>query len=369
MTELNQPDLAHRYFVDDLHGANVPATRLRNVLDALHQGRPLSALALNYLQAQGLLALRQLALDGVSYESFCQIAVAEQVKRKQAAEIEQLARDAARRAKEAEYETAAAARAVVQERERRRAEEARRARERDPKHIAKMQSQQLRVRYGLDQFIDEQAFARVMDILRRLDGGSRLSDTDVLWLTTDGKHYYTESLQAAFHECEAEFFAAEYSRTSDPWNAVNASGHFRKCDRSISAHDLLTSIPASQLTTPKLKSAICTTHGGVMRDLGRMDDALALGSQAHVLTPRDFRPCTLLGAVNIELGNLSVGWDWYRKAEERGASERSIDYDLRGIFMRADEARRVEIRTFLLREDPARYRWVNDIGAVVLKSR
>ncbi len=360
MTNLNRLDLAQRYFVDDLPGANIPATRLRNVLDNLQQGHTLSALALKYLQAQGLVALRQFALGETTYEAFRETAVAEQFKRKQAAEVERLARDAERLAKEAEYEATAAARAAEYERTRHRAEEARRARERDPKFIARVKSQQLRMRYGLDQFIEEQAFARVMDILQRLDGGSRLNDADVLWLTTEGKNYYTESLQAAFHECEAEFFAAEYSRTMDPWNAVNASGHFRKCDRARTAHELLASIPAQQQATPKLKSAICTTHGGVMRDLGRMDEALALGGHAHAFTPGDFRPCTLLGAVNIELGNLSVGWDWYRKAEERGASVRSIDHDLRGIFMRADEARRVEIRTFLLREDPARYRWVNE---------
>lgn len=106
-----------------------------------------------------------------------------------------------------------------------------------------------------------------------------------------------------------------------------------------------------------------------MRDLDRMDEALALGDQAHALTPRDFRPCTLLGAVNIELGNLAIGWEWYRKAEERGATGRSIDYDLRGILFRANDARRLQIRSFLLREDPARYAWVYDCGPEKLRAR
>lgn len=61
-----------------------------------------------------------------------------------------------------------------------------------------------------------------MNILRRLDDGNRLSDDDVLWLTTEKQDYYSEILQAAFHEREAEFFASEYRRTSDPWNAVNS---------------------------------------------------------------------------------------------------------------------------------------------------
>ena len=200
-----------------------------------------------------------------------------------------------------------------------------------------------------------------MDILHRLDSGNRLSDEGILWLTTEAKDYYTEILQEAFHEREAEFYTTEYKRTSDPWNAVNASGHYRKCNQARKAHDLLTSIPDGRRKAPKLNSAICTTHGGVMRDLKRFGEALKLGEQAHALTPQDFRPCTLLGAVNIEMGNYGIGKNWYDKAEELGASERSIDYDLRGIFLRADKAKREEIRAFLLREDPERYKWVRNL--------
>ena len=98
-----------------------------------------------------------------------------------------------------------------------------------------------------------------------------------------------------------------------------------------------------------------------MRDLRRLDDALRLGNQAHKITPKDFRPCTLLGAVNFELGLYDIGRDWYAKAIERGATERSIDCDLRGIFLRADPSKREEIKAFLLSEDPARYRWVNNL--------
>jgi hypothetical protein len=100
-----------------------------------------------------------------------------------------------------------------------------------------------------------------------------------------------------------------------------------------------------------------------MRDLNRFDEALKFGSQAHALTPKAFRPCTLLGAVNIEAGDYSTGLEWYEKAKQRGASERSIDYDLRGIFLRADKAKREEIKAFLLREDPVRYKWVHNFKA------
>lgn len=354
-------DLASKYFVTDLPSATIPATRLHNILENLELGRPLPLGALAYLQQHGLFALQRLALGEITYEAFCKTTSEEQSKREQAAEAKRQKEEAAWLRRIEEDKAQEAIRNAKYELDRQRSEEARRQRESDPKYIAKMKNQQLRMRYGLDQFIEKQFFARLMNILHRLDGGNRLSDKDILWLTTDGKDYYTEILQAAFHEREAEFYTTEYKRTSDPWNAVNASGHYRKCSQAKKAHDLLTSIPAARQKAPKLNSAVCTTHGGVMRDLNRFDEALKFGSQAHDLTPKDFRPCTLLGAVNFEVGNYDIGRDWYVKATERGASERSIDYDLRGIFLRADKAKREEIRAFLLREDSERYKWVRNL--------
>lgn len=354
-------DLASKYFVTDLPGAIIPATRLHNILKNLDQGCPLPLGALTYLQQQGLFALRQLSAGEISYETFCKTAVKEHAQREQSAEAERQKEEMARLRRVEEEKAQAAIRNAKYERDRQRADEERRQRESDPKYIAKMKNQELRIRYGLDQFIEKEFFARLMDILHRLDGGNRLSDEDILWLTTEGENYFTEILQAAFHEREAEFYTDEYKQTSYPWNAVNASGHYRKCNQAKKAHDLLSSIPAGRSKAPKLNSAICTTHGGVMRDLNRFDEALKFGSQAHDLTPKDFHPCTLLGAVNFEVGNYDIGRYWYIKATERGASERSIDYDLRGIFLRADKAKREEIRAFLLREDSERYKWVRNL--------
>lgn len=354
MAVLNPIDLADHYFVSDLPGSTIPASRLRDILVKLQGGRSLTTNGFNYLRQQGLTALGELARGEITYAAFREAAAAEQTKRTQIAEAERQAKNASMVARAAEQKAREAEYWAQQE-------AARLARESDPKYIARMKNRALRARYGIEVFIEQKHFPRLMSILRRIDDGSRLSDDDVLWLTTEGQDYYAEDLQAAFHEREAEFYANEYRRTSDPWNAVNASGHFRKCKQARKAENLLTSIPLERQNVPKLKSAIATTHGGVMRDLKCLDDALRLGNQAHALTPKDFRPCTLLGAVNFELGHYDIARDWYAKAIERGATERSIDYDLRGIFLRADPAKREEIKAFLLREDPARYRWVNDL--------
>ncbi len=346
--------LARKYFVADIPGAIIPATRLRKILENLELNYKLTVHDLIYLQQQRLIALKQFAQGEIAYEEFIKIAADELFIREHEAAAKKLNDEKEAKAQEAIRE-------AQYEINRQRTEEARRKLESDPKHIAKIKNQQLRIRYGLDQYIEKEFFSRLMSILHRLEGGNRLNDENILWLTTEGEEYFTEILQAAFHEREAEFYNSEYKRTSDPWNAVNASGHYRKCNQAKKAHDLLMSIPDTRQKSSKLNSAICTTHGGVMRDLERFDEAFTFGNHAHALTPKDFRPCTLLGAVNFEIGNYDIGRDWYVKAEERGASKGSVDYDLRGIFLRADKAKREEIRTFLLREDPDRYKWVRNL--------
>lgn len=352
MYSRNPIDLAQRYFVNDLPSSTIPASRLRTLLEKLQENQPLTTIGFNYLQQLGLTTLGQLARGEITYQTFQEVAAPEQAEREQIAE-------AKRQAEHQSMLVKVAAQEALQAKYRAQREQARLAQERDPKYIAKLKNQALRVRYDVDFFIEKEHFPRLMTILHRFDDGNRLTDDDVLWMKTEGRSYYSKCLQTAFHAREAEFYANEYRRTSDPWNAVNASGHYRKCEGAKQAHDLLISIPTERQKVPKLRSAIATTHGGVMRDLNGLDEALKLGNQAHADTPKDFRPCTLLGAVHFELGHYETGRDWYAKAIQRGASEHSIDYDLRGIFLRANPVKREEIKAFLLRENPDRYRWVN----------
>lgn len=95
-----------------------------------------------------------------------------------------------------------------------------------------------------------------------------------------------------------------------------------------------------------------------MRDLCRLEEAKALASEAHHLTSSDYRPCTLLGAVHIQLGDLPVGHEWYAKAESLGASRQAIDQELRGLMKRSSIQEQQRIREFLLRQDPERFAWL-----------
>ena len=95
-----------------------------------------------------------------------------------------------------------------------------------------------------------------------------------------------------------------------------------------------------------------------MRDLRRFAEALSFGEQAHNLTPNDFRPCTLSGAVNIELGLIDAGHAWYRKAQLLGARPDSIESELRSVLARMTPERREHISAHLLRLDAVQYAWL-----------
>ena len=97
-----------------------------------------------------------------------------------------------------------------------------------------------------------------------------------------------------------------------------------------------------------------------MRDLERRSVAIEMGEKAHALMPKDYRPCTLLGAVHMELRNFEKGRDWYEEARKRGAPEQGIDSELRSIFQQLDLAGREAMKNFLLTEDSHQFQWLNE---------
>jgi hypothetical protein len=197
-------------------------------------------------------------------------------------------------------------------------------------------------------------------ILLKLEEGDRLSEKDVLWLSING--YFSRYLEIKwkFNINEAEFYRHRFEKNNDPWQAVNASSHYRKANLPQKALKVLSKIDVASQRNERLKSAICTTKGGCMRDLKQFNDAIQLVTSAHSFDPDSFHPCTLLGAVNYEIGNLSLGDEWFAKAVERGATIEDVDHEIRSIFMRADKAKREELKRHLLSVDPVCFAWVNN---------
>ncbi|MFC5694509.1 hypothetical protein ACFPU0_02905 [Pseudomonas sp. GCM10022186] len=319
---------------------------LGNILNQIYQGQPLSPAFLKVLQSKGLYHLHQHATGETTFEGYIAALDAE--------EAERLARiKAAQEAEDARLAQLAEAR-----RRREEAAEAERiARESDPAYIEMKRREALFQKYGISS--PSAPSDHLVAILEKLDAYVALDSDQYLWLTTTGKRNFTPQVRSAYHRGQAISCVAEFHSKGDPWSVVNGSGHFRKCGQADKALELLDLLDADKISNPKTKSALHTTRGGVMRDLGRHKEAVKLGDQAHKLTPRDFRPCTLLGAVHMELGNFNLAHDWYDMAIERGATEESIDSELKRIFAQADKAKRESLKAYLLAEDPARFSWVN----------
>lgn len=239
-------DIAVHFRVSDIPGAMVPSTRLSNILERMHHGLPLSTLSLKYLLDHDLIDLHSLATGEVAFEEYAAAAIRAKQSRQHAAELERETKEAERLARETAWQDQYARQLEAEE-------AARKALESDPKHIARMKSQALRRKYGMD-YIDEPLYPRMMAIIKRLDAGGRLTEDDVVWLNTGANEHFTDALRDAYHLVEAKFLASD-----------------------------------------------------------------------------------------------------------RGASERSIDSDLRGILRRLDKGRREAMRAFLMAENPDRYSWANNV--------
>jgi hypothetical protein len=128
-------------------------------------------LSLAFLQKEGLEALHRLAAGELPYDSFRETALAEQVVRIDAAK-------AARAAKQDEERERMAALQEKSKRAFEQAEAARQLRESDPRYIAKKGQRDLRARYGIDAYVEQECFRPLMEILKRIDAGQRLSAED-----------------------------------------------------------------------------------------------------------------------------------------------------------------------------------------------
>lgn len=347
---------AQRYWVDDQPGADSPGTRLANILQLFAAGRQLSEATETFLVSRGLNALVAYAKGELGEEAFARAAQAEQRLRREHAErerVEALAREQARseemRARQQEMWAE-----IEAERLRR---------ESDPREIARGKNRAQRAKYGIHGYVEEQHFSRLMAILRCLENRGRVAETEMVWLAAEGRDYRTEEVLHAYHRIEADVSLGEYRVTGSVWKAVTASGHLRKCRAAQEAHELLSAIPGQRLSSPKLKSAVHTTHGGALRDLNRREEALRLAEQAHTLLPDDFRPCTLLGAIYMEQGEIALGHEWYRKAEERGALPKHVDSEMRSILAQMSQEERAKAIGQLLAFDPSRYDWLRQAFA------
>lgn len=210
-------------------------------------------------------------------------------------------------------------------------------------------------------FLDNSHREILFLILKKLGNKERLSEENLIWLTSKGKGYFGKEseIYKTYHKIEAEYYENLFNQNQDIWNAVNACSHFRKAKLAQKAESLFGNILNKKFQNKRLKSAFFTTFGGVMRDLSKFQEGINLAEQAHNLSPNDYRPCTLLGALHFEICEYEQGHEWFDMAEELGAPEKNADAEIKAIYHKADETGKEKLKTYLLSQDPIRYAWLD----------
>jgi len=331
-------DIAETFFLDDVAGARIPSSRLRSILEKVQVGRSPTALQKAFLRQKGYHALAQMACGALDWADFVERAAKEQ----------KIRRDAVASANE-RIEIERARQAEVTDRK-----NAILFAEKAKKEDRRRKLRELPDRFKLP-FVERRDLRRVNHILRLIVARQPVEKADLVWLASNGANYWTDELRQAHHANMATTLTAAWHQTGDLWRAINACGHWRKAGLSQKGLTLIETALNHKKANGKTRSALLTTGGGALRDLGRHEDAVAFGIEAHALTETDFRPCTLLGAVHIEMGDYSMGAAWYEKAEARGASKNAVDRELRSILQAASQHERHEIRNALKAYNTARY--------------
>ena len=352
------------YCVDHIESSMIPHSMLHKIIQKLKtkQNDSLTLLEKAYLVRQNLNALHSLVEGKISFNQYKKEVVNDRIKHQEHLEAERLRLEKLRELEliqlKKQQEKLAQERKVREQAER----ERRKKLESDPKYIERQKEKNLIKKYDIYLYdIVDKHRSKLINILKLLDNNQRLSEQDAIWLNSEGRQFFTDELKIKFYRVEADFYINEYKTTKLHWHAINASSQLRKAKASKEAEKFLENTEISLNKNKKLLSAYFTTLGGVKRDIRKVDTAIECGVKAHENNSQDYRPCTLLGAIYMENHEYTLGHDWYSKARDRGAPEKSINADLRSILLKLDKSKRVEMIASLLKKDPYLYSWLKDI--------
>jgi len=349
------------YCVDHIESSMIPHSMLHKIIQKLKtkQNDSLTLPERAYLVRQNLNALYSLVEGKISFNQYKKESANDRAKY-----IERLEEERIRLEKVRELECIELQKQqekLLQERRaREQAERERRKKlESDPKYIERQKEKNLIKKYDIYSYdILSKHRSKLVNILKLLDNNQRLPEQDAIWLNSEGREFFTDEVKIKFHRVEADFYINEYKTTKLHWHAINASSQLRKAKASKEAENFLENTEISLNKNKKLLSAYFTTLGGAKRDIRKVDTAIECGVKAHENNSQDYRPCTLLGAIYMENHEYTLGHDWYSKARDRGAPEKSINADLRSILLKLDKSKRLEMIASLLKKDPYLYGWL-----------
>lgn len=221
----------------------------------------------------------------------------------------------------------------------------------------KVHFRRLKEKYRL---VGQLAIEPFYEIMLKLERQERLDPKQVVQLIEEDQLSPHGKIAIAYYRLEALFYEQEHKRTGNLWKLPSASSFWRKADEPQNALKVTETVNWSKVHESKLKAALWVTRGAAFRDLGQLNEAEKCATQAKDCHPESYQPYTLLGAIYYGRGEYPEGDNWFAMAEERGASARDVDDEIKRIVrMEKDKAKRKEVVEYLLQKDPVRYAWAS----------
>ncbi len=207
------------------------------------------------------------------------------------------------------------------------------------------------------------------EIMLKLEREERLDPKQVVQLIAEERLSRHGGIAIAHYRLEAIFYEKEYQRTSNQWNLASASSNWRKADESQNALKVTTNVKWEKVQGLSLKSALWVTRGGAFRDLAHLDSPLnyihlkeaeECAAEAMECQPKSHQPYTLMGAIYYDRGEYLEGDKWFKMAIERGASDNTIDDEIKRIVRTTRDKNKLrEVVEYLLKKDQIRYSWAS----------
>jgi hypothetical protein len=201
------------------------------------------------------------------------------------------------------------------------------------------------------------------NILQKLNSEQHLSDEDVIWLKGEKLLRPGSKIFIAHHRLQALHFEEEFQRTKDHMNLVYSSSNWRKADEPNRALKLTNNLQnIRSLKKVELKSALLTTRGGALRDLGQLEEAENCALEAITYFSKKYYPYTLMGALCYDTRRYVQGDKWFEKAVKLGAEPKDQDAELKGILRKKKGKELQDIIDHLVKKDPERFKWVKQFA-------
>jgi hypothetical protein len=201
------------------------------------------------------------------------------------------------------------------------------------------------------------------NILQKLNSEQHLLDEDVIWLKGEKLLRPGSKIFIAHHRLQALHFEEEFQRTKDHMNLVYSSSNWRKADEPNRALKLTNNLQnIRSLKKVELKSALLTTRGGALRDLGQLEEAENCALEAITYFSKKYYPYTLMGALCYDTRRYVQGDKWFEKAVKLGAEPKDQDAELKGILRKKKGKELQDIIDHLVKKDPERFKWVKQFA-------